>query len=88
MSNIKWAIALTLPVFIQFLLLPYAQSAANSHMNPGRVYGALILGACVVLAVRTLKRRSLLPGGPLLLCLGLQAAEFFTLSCQGCAASG
>lgn len=88
MSNIKWAIALTLPLCIQFLLLPYAQAAANSHMNPGRVYGALILGACVVLAVRTVKRRSLLPGAPLFLCLGLQSVEFFTLCCQGCAASG
>ncbi|MFT5582466.1 MAG: hypothetical protein ACI9VR_000042 [Cognaticolwellia sp.] len=88
MSNLKWAIALTLPLFIQFLLLPYAQSAANSHMNPGPVYGALILAACVVLAVRTFRRRSYLPALPLLLCLGLQSVEFFTLYCQGCAQSG
>lgn len=88
MSNIKWAIALTLPLFIQFLLLPYAQAAANSHMNAGRVYGALILAACLVLAVRTFKVRSYLPALPLLLCLVLQSVEFFTLYCQGCASSG
>lgn len=88
MSNLKWAIALTLPLFIQFLLLPYAQAAANSHMNPGHVYGALILAAGVVLAVRIVRSRIYLPAIPLLLCLGLQSAEFFGLYCQGCANSG
>jgi hypothetical protein len=83
-----------LNLFNKYLLIPYTQSDANSHMNPASVFATIYIvitvGMTFLIAKYILKKNYLI--GILFLLLSISClywrAQLLTITCQKCAMGG
>lgn len=89
----KILILLIINIFCAFLVLPYAQGTANSHMNIGPNLGFIFYFSAFVLALISVikhweNRRRLLFLFAIAISLAFWAYKLQHLYCLGCANSG
>jgi uncharacterized membrane protein len=92
---IFWIVFVAVNLLTYFLMIPFAQKLANSHMNDGPFFGILyfivggiVAGLMVFQLLKRAKIKTILPIILLVLSIGYWGYELYTIDCLGCLKAG